>query len=596
MATKLLGYESGSLAAHGSADRLFCSRFQATDSGTCNVIYVRPRYNTGYTKVGIYADNYPNPGTLLTANTNGVYVDSALGWNAVALETPISITSGTYYWLAQLVDTVALVGVDPYTGANYTTYYDLAYSSGIPSSPGTADGSYVYGFFVAGYEDTLIVTEPGSFSYTGSSVTFNKELSLVTGQASYVYSGGSVELQSVQAYIDIDPTAFSYTGGNIDLLSARNLVMGQGLFACSGGTVSLSKERYIQMKYIPYTDNSTSSADAETLEDLDLNFDGVAPLDYKIVRFKIGNDGSTKTTYTLSATGTNVSQGTYIYENIYFSADKIGGKGTNALYSDILDLGNSIEITLDPNEVSSTIWAIFACTPDYYGGSAQVIIKAIEAAHLKTTYSGSFNLRMAGTGSVYVDWGDGSDVETIVLSDDSSLANNYHSYSDSTEKTILIYGDIDIITRIYLVNMEITDIYNIARMTALEDIYLEGNDNLDIDISVFLTVESLDRLDLKGTGVTGSFGNLVSGNNLTELVVYEANNIVCDTKSFGLQTSATIDCRFMGWTSTEVDNFLIQAAAAEWTSCNIHVSLNESRTSASDVAYAYLDANNTVDI
>lgn len=132
-------------------------------------------------------------------------------------------------------------------------------------------------------------------------------------------------------------------------------------------------------KFISDTETTPSSADATALVDLDLDFGSIAPLSYKIVKFKIGNDNAVKTTFTLTAEGTNISNGTYVYENIYYSGDKIGGLEYNAQYSDILELDQTYELILEPNEISSTIWAVFACTPDYYGGSAQVILKVVES-------------------------------------------------------------------------------------------------------------------------------------------------------------------------------------------------------------------------
>ena len=134
----------------------------------------------------------------------------------------------------------------------------------------------------------------------------------------------------------------------------------------------------MSFKFIDYTVTNPSAADATALTDRELDFGNVAPLGYKIVKFKIGNTGAGVTAVNLTATGTSYSCDEYIYENVYFSDDKIGGLGTKAQYTDILELDTSLSVRLEPNEISGIIWAIFACTPAYYGGSAEVIIKGTE--------------------------------------------------------------------------------------------------------------------------------------------------------------------------------------------------------------------------
>jgi hypothetical protein len=132
-------------------------------------------------------------------------------------------------------------------------------------------------------------------------------------------------------------------------------------------------------KFIAPTETTPSSADATALTDNELDFGSVSPLNYAVLKFKIGNDNESETTFTLSAEGTSYSNGVYLYDEIYFSEDRIGNKGTRASYADISDLDQTIDIVLKPNEVSETIWAIFRCTADFEGGAAEVILKVVES-------------------------------------------------------------------------------------------------------------------------------------------------------------------------------------------------------------------------
>jgi hypothetical protein len=167
-------------------------------------------------------------------------------------------------------------------------------------------------------------------------------------------------------YGDLDDSS---TGGGEDDLTNADFSL---IF---GGLIDTVSSPNISFKFIDYTENVRTSADATALTDNELDFPSVQALDVSILKFKIGNDESSKTIFSLSASGTATSFGTSIKDYVFFSINKFDGLGEGITYEEALEGDSTIDVTLGPNEVSPVIWAAFACHPDFVDGEAEVKIK-----------------------------------------------------------------------------------------------------------------------------------------------------------------------------------------------------------------------------
>jgi len=100
---------------------VYASRYTATSSATINQINVRS-YGTGNMKVAIYSDSYNAVGTLIAGSTGSGAVTAGL--NSIPLDSPVTITSGTTYWLAEWSDApVFAFTAEPGIYANSSSAY-----------------------------------------------------------------------------------------------------------------------------------------------------------------------------------------------------------------------------------------------------------------------------------------------------------------------------------------------------------------------------------------------------------------------------------------------------------------------------------------
>ena len=281
---------------------------------------------------------------------------------------------------------------------------------------------------------------------------------------------------------------------------------------------------------------------------------------------------------------------------------------------------------------------------------------------LSTTKSGLFTSTWKGAGTLVFDWGDGSAPESFVLTSSGVVCS--HTYPDATEKPITITGDLLGVTYLSAPSSGLTnDISEIAKLRSLTylssyntgvtgnissltgmsltylflattgvtgdisaltgmsltNLYLY-NTGVTGDISA-LTGMSLTNLNLFNTGVTGDISAL-TGMSLTNLHLFNTGvtgdisaltgmsltylhlgdtGVGCDGTPFTALTGCNIQIQNCNWSSTEVDAYLIAAAAAGHNGCSINIGGNNAaRTSASDAALAWLvnpaEGNNTITV
>jgi hypothetical protein len=156
MATvKLIGANDATSLGNEGTNCLFLYRFQAVATG--NVTEIRIKCHVvGHAKVGIYTDASGSPTTLLGYNNTDT--STIVGWNTIALNTPIAVTSGTYYWLGVSGGAGGSLGYSSVTGG-VLKYKAFAFGN----MPNPAETGYIdatdYGL-IAGWG--ILVLSPSS--------------------------------------------------------------------------------------------------------------------------------------------------------------------------------------------------------------------------------------------------------------------------------------------------------------------------------------------------------------------------------------------------------------------------------------------------
>jgi hypothetical protein len=127
----------------GSINTLGANQITApvTGSAISLAAYIQYSPGTGHASYGIYSDSSNNPGILL-ARTNPGSVPTSYAWTTLNLITPVTLNSGTKYWIAILVDTVNLPIRYDNTSVNYQYVIAQPWNSGVlPSTWPTGGGS-----------------------------------------------------------------------------------------------------------------------------------------------------------------------------------------------------------------------------------------------------------------------------------------------------------------------------------------------------------------------------------------------------------------------------------------------------------------------
>jgi hypothetical protein len=153
MTIKLIGVDDATGDSGTTAlNYLNCQMFQAVATGTLTEFKIK--LSAGLTvnaKLAIYADSSGAPGSALWRQNTGQGLIA--DWNTITVSPGVSITSGTYYWLAFIFDATK-------NTANYSStagtlkYKTSAYSSGCPDPAGTGFSDASATRFLAGWGTT----------------------------------------------------------------------------------------------------------------------------------------------------------------------------------------------------------------------------------------------------------------------------------------------------------------------------------------------------------------------------------------------------------------------------------------------------------
>ena len=138
-----VGCTVGTFYTYVTSKWVYASRYTATGSATIDQINVRS-YGTGNMKVAIYSDSFNSVGTLIAGSTGEGAVTAGL--NSIPLDSPVTITAGTTYWLAEWSDArIFSFTLEPGVYANSNSAYasfdfSTATISWIYPTPGTHRG------------------------------------------------------------------------------------------------------------------------------------------------------------------------------------------------------------------------------------------------------------------------------------------------------------------------------------------------------------------------------------------------------------------------------------------------------------------------
>lgn len=119
---QLLGVPDATHGTPASAPNyLVGSRFQASGSGDITTIELYQEDGGANANVGIYSDNAGQPNALLKQSTAKAL---ATGWNEYTIDA-VSVTSGSYYWLAAVGDGNNTEGCHRVDGSGDLGWYQL---------------------------------------------------------------------------------------------------------------------------------------------------------------------------------------------------------------------------------------------------------------------------------------------------------------------------------------------------------------------------------------------------------------------------------------------------------------------------------------
>ncbi len=202
------------------------------EAGQLKSITIYHDAGSGQVLLGVYADSSGKPGTRI-AVTSSTAVSSAAGWQTVALQSPVSVSSGQKIWLAWVFQNAVVIRATAGTPGRADS--TATWSGGMPTTFGTsAIGNYIYSIYTS-YTTTTSTTT----NYTLTVSATNGTVTKTPNQTSYA-SGTSVSLQ-------VTPNSgYTFTGWSGDLTGTTNpatIVMNSNKsvtanFASSTGTTT----------------------------------------------------------------------------------------------------------------------------------------------------------------------------------------------------------------------------------------------------------------------------------------------------------------------------------------------------------------------
>jgi hypothetical protein len=180
---KLVGADDSTPTGITSSNYFVLDRFIATQTGTMSNIRIKCGAS-GNVKVAVYTDTSSQPTSLLSAVNSSTPVST--GWNVINLNTPVSVTSGTAYWLAFIMD---IPCVNFKQEGTTTRWFMPATYTGF-TFPDTAGTGFITNYtiwfdYIAGWGSSTppIPPDPPTIVSPGAAITFKWNAS--TGATTY---------------------------------------------------------------------------------------------------------------------------------------------------------------------------------------------------------------------------------------------------------------------------------------------------------------------------------------------------------------------------------------------------------------------------
>ena len=229
-----------------------------------------------------------------------------------------------------------------------------------------------------------------------------------------------------------------------------------------------------------------------------------------------------------------------------------------------------------------------------FGGRQAIILE------IDPTVSTSFTANFLGTAgrTIIVDFGDGT-IKTYTLDPTTNVAVT-HTYSGSKPYTILIYGDLNDLTKVDLSNYGYSvyfDVGQVADLPGLTTLQLRGNSELQGDISLLSNMINATSFQLYQSALHGNL-NVIANLPSTAQYVYvyglTGGKVTYTTTTMPAFNNINLRLQDNNLTSAEVDQILIDLAASSvsGSTCTLLLNgTNAARTSASDAAVTTLTGN-----
>lgn len=173
-----------------------------------------------------------------------------------------------------------------------------------------------------------------------------------------------------------------------------------------------------------------------------------------------------------------------------------------------------------------------------------------------------FNLSLPAGYEVVIDWGDGNS-DTVTGPVTSTSYTN--TYADTNEYSITISGDIDQLTRIYLLNEPISaDLDQFLPALSLEYLTLYWC-GFTGDSAILSNLTSLTYININSNLISGNAAGAIALGSMGFLDL-SGNSVTYTTTTLPNRDDSNIFLQSNGWTETMVDAFLCDLDAASTSS------------------------------